>query len=54
MHEQDMSGTCGFRYFECAGKVAKGEMTEEEFAEYYKANCAKCSYMSEICMYGEE
>lgn len=30
------------------------EITEEEFLFWYKTHCAKCEFMNEICMAGEE
>lgn len=54
MGDKDMSSTCGFHYFEYFVARDKGEMTKEKFSAWFDENCAKCFYMCEICMYGED
>ena len=51
---KDMSSKCGIKYFEMCIQERDGQITDEEFQEWFADNCAKCSYMCEICMYGEE
>ena len=53
MQKQDMSATCGFRDVELYYKLKDGEITQEEYDEYWNNNCGKCVHMVKICMYGE-
>ena len=53
MQKQDMSATCEFRDVELYYKLKNGEITQEEYDEYWNNNCSKCIHMVEICMYGE-
>ena len=53
-NKQDMSATCGFKDVELYYKRERGEITNQEFKEYWNKNCSKCIHMVEICMYGEE
>lgn len=50
----DMHTKCGCSYEEMWVLRKNGKITEEEFQHWYSSNCAKCWYMSEICMFGEE
>lgn len=50
----DMSKKCGLEYFNKWNQMNKGQITYEEFINWFNMNCEKCKYMSEICMYGEE
>lgn len=51
---RDMSTTCGNGYFAKWDEYNAGLITAEEFNNWYDEHCAKCKYMYEICMYGEE
>lgn len=42
---------CELAYFEMCGKRFSGEITDKEFDEWYDGHCAKCVYMSEVCMF---
>ena len=53
MKKMDMSDTCNFDYFELARKQECGEISDGDFVQWYGDHCAKCVFMSEICMYGE-
>lgn len=56
MKEQkfDMSSTCLQDNYQTMGiKCRDGKITEEEFQDWFSTHCAKCKYMSEVCMYGE-
>ncbi|MCM1295161.1 MAG: hypothetical protein NC311_06440 [Muribaculaceae bacterium] len=50
----DMSATCGLKYHQYwMDTHVNHTMTEDELKVWFEKNCGKCSYMSEICMYGE-
>lgn len=50
----DMSATCGMHYDEYWRAVhVDHTMSEDYFLCWFDRNCAKCTYMSEICMHGE-
>lgn len=51
---KDMSKSCGFHYQEYWVKAnCDGTMIQEEWDDWFNNNCAKCFWMSEICMHGE-
>lgn len=53
--KQDMSAVCGHHYEEYwYAANEKHTMPQDQFQQWFKQNCAKCLYMSEICMFGEE
>lgn len=52
--KQDMSKICGLGYQTMWIKRDNGEISEKEFMQWYDEYCAKCFYMNEICMFGEE
>lgn len=52
--ESEAPLACGLAYETMFGKRHRGEISEAEFQKWYSDNCAKCRYMGEICMYGEE
>ena len=50
----DMHESCGFQYFDLWRKAnVTGELSQDEWSQWYSNHCGKCQYMSEICMYGE-
>ena len=52
---KDMSQTCGFHYREYWVKAnCDGTMSQEEWMDWFDNHCAKCFWMSEICMYGDD
>ena len=44
---------CGMGYEDMERKRYHGEVTEEEFYEWYNYHCEMCPFMHTICMYGE-
>lgn len=44
---------CGYGYEDMERKRYHGEITEEEFHEWFMMNCEMCPFMHEICLYGE-
>lgn len=55
MDKMNMSSTCGFKYEEYWRKTHMDQtMSQEDLDNYIDENCAKCRYMSDICMYGED
>ncbi len=44
---------CGMGYEDMERKRYHGEITEEEFYEWYNYHCEMCPFMHTICMYGE-
>jgi hypothetical protein len=53
MQKQDMSEMCEFKNVELYYKLQNGEITQEEYDNYWDNYCSKCEYMNEICMYGD-
>ena len=52
--KQDMSNCCKFKYDEYWMNANYYKtMSQEVWLNWYRDNCGKCQYMSEICMYGE-
>lgn len=52
---EDMSNTCGMEYDSMWRKLnIEHTISQEEFDKWFKEHCAKCRYMSEVCMYGEK
>lgn len=49
----DMHDKCGIGYEGMWMKLINHEITQDEFDAWFDENCAKCSYMNEVCMYGE-
>ena len=54
MDKLDMSKNCGFNDVEMWHKRDRNEITQEEYDIWVTNNCSKCTYSSDICMYGEE
>ena len=52
--KQDMSKICNLNYETMWCKRDNEEISEEEFMQWYNEHCAKCEWMSEICMCGED
>lgn len=53
--KKDMSKSCGMHYEEYWKKTnMDGTMSQEEMDSWFAKNCAKCCWMSEICMFGEK
>ena len=52
--KKDMSNQCKIQYHSMSVKERDGIITDEEFQKYFADNCAKCFYMCDICMYGED
>lgn len=52
-NKSDMSGKCGIGYEQMFAQMNSHKTSREEFEAWYEANCAKCMWMNETCMYGE-
>lgn len=44
---------CGLGYEDMERKRYHGEITEDEFYEWFMSHCEVCPFMRTICMYGE-
>ena len=44
---------CGLGYEDIERKRYHGEITEDEFHEWFMSHCEVCPFMHTICMYGE-
>lgn len=51
MEKIDMSATCWPWQEAMRCKKERGEITNEQWEQWYDDHCAKCIYESEICMY---
>lgn len=49
----DMSATCGLGQEVMSARRYRGEITNEQFEQWYSDHCAKCIHESVICMCGE-
>jgi len=50
----DNSLYCEFELQNMVTKRDNGEITQEEFEEWYNENCKDCIHMGEVCMFGEK
>lgn len=51
----DMSTSCGLMYDKYwADTHVHHTMSEEYFKKWFMENCARCKWMSEVCMFGED
>ena len=51
----DMSAVCGMHYDQYWSDThVKHTMSEDYFLCWFDRNCAQCTYMSDVCMHGEE